>query len=36
MKKTLYGMTALMLLSTATQAASKDDPILAKVVINHL
>jgi copper resistance protein B len=29
-------MAALMLLSTTTQAASKDDPILAKVMINQL
>ena len=36
MKKTLCGMAALMLLSTTTQAASKDDPILAKVMINQL
>ena len=36
MRKTLCGMAALMLLSTTTQAASKDDPILAKVMINQL
>ena len=36
MKKTLFGMAALMLLSTATQAASKDDPVLAKVLIDQL
>lgn len=36
MKKTLCGMATLMLLSTTTQAASKDDPVLAKVMINQL
>jgi copper resistance protein B len=29
-------MATLMLLSTTTQAASKDDPVLAKVMINQL
>ena len=36
MRKTLCGMAALMLFSTTTQAASKDDPILTKVMINQL
>ena len=36
MKKILYGMAALMLSSTAAQAAGKDDPVLAKFMVNQL
>jgi len=36
MKRTLCGAAVLVLLSSATQAASKDDPVLAKVMINQL
>lgn len=36
MRKILYGMAALLLLPPFTQAAGKDDPILAKVMIDQL
>lgn len=36
MRRTLCGMAALLLLPTFTQAASKDDPVLAKVMIDQL
>jgi copper resistance protein B len=36
MTRTCHGMVALMLLPALTQAASKDDPILTKVMINQL
>ena len=36
MRRKLCGMAALMLLPTATVAASKDDPVLSKVMIDQL
>lgn len=36
MRKAIYGMAALMLLPAFTSAASKDDPILTKVMIDQL
>jgi len=36
MRRTLCGMAALLLVPTFTQAAGKDDPVLAKVMIDQL